>query len=63
MKDIIIGFSLMFLIPSCVLFWIYFIQLHETKQINLNLIPYYKKTDKFLISFLQSRKGDNNEKE
>lgn len=43
MKDIIIVFSLLFVVPSCIYFWIYFIQLHRTNQINLNEIPYYKK--------------------
>ena len=35
MKDIIIGLSLMFTLPSTILFWLWFIDLEKTKQIKL----------------------------
>lgn len=34
-RDIIIGFSLMIILPSTFLFWRYFIYLEKTKQIDL----------------------------
>lgn len=35
MKDIIIGFSLMFTIFSCIQFWLWFIHLEKSNQVNL----------------------------
>lgn len=35
MKDIIIGISLLFLIPSMVQFWVWFLYLEKTRQIIL----------------------------
>ena len=35
MKDILIGFALMFTVYSCVQFWFWFIDLEKGKQIRL----------------------------
>lgn len=34
MKDIIIGFSILFMFPSVIYFWIQFIYLEKTKQVK-----------------------------
>ncbi len=35
MKDFLIGFSLLFLLPSMIQFWFWFLYLEKTHQINL----------------------------
>lgn len=35
MKDIIIGISLIFVIPSVIQFWCWFLHLDKTKQVRL----------------------------
>lgn len=36
MKDIITGFCLLLTVPSVIQFWIWFIKLEKTKQIDLS---------------------------
>lgn len=35
MKEILLGFSLMFTIFSCVQFWLWFLDLEKSKQVKL----------------------------